>query len=275
VDLDELDSLGAFWRLLESLRDGWHQVVVLDSFDGTARWAEGHICRADQRRRRDKSTGIDKLDMRGFGLELNWTVSTVRDYLYPITAAGTHVIVTCGLKSVELGQESVLVPDIEGQSSLIVPRFSGDVSMLLKRGHERVLCFDGVEALSIYGSRSGFPAVIESEQLGALLAKPESFQKDRNSYSETHTELRDAKPWWELRFPELAYDYQLQSTDIEVQLSRCEGTAMEDALEWQATVVEKARRLKEEGRLRELKKRDLALVCWAHKLIKERQGALL
>ena len=43
VDLDELDSLGVFWRLLETLRDGWYQVVVLDSFAGTARGAERHI----------------------------------------------------------------------------------------------------------------------------------------------------------------------------------------------------------------------------------------
>lgn len=271
VDLDELDSLGAFWRLLDSLRDGWHQVVVLDSFDGSARWAERHICRADARRRRDKSTGIDKLDQRGYGLKLNWTVATVRDYLYPITIAGTHVIVTCGLKSVELGREPVLVPDIEGQSSLLVPRFFGDVAVLLKRGHERILSFDGMDSLSVYGSRSGFPDVVESSQFGALLSRPEGFVKEKSPQSESLGE----RPWWEIRFPDLGYDYRLEAGDIEATASNSEGLPLEDALNWQARVVEKARRLKEDDRIRDLKKRDLALVCWAHRLIEEREEALL
>lgn len=271
VDLDELDSLGGFWRLLDSLRDGWHQVVVLDSFDGSARWAERHICRADARRRRDKSTGIDKLDQRGYGLKLNWTVATVRDYLYPITVAGTHVIVTCGLKSVDLGGEPVLVPDIEGQSSLLVPRFFGDVAVLLRRGHERILSFDGMDALSVYGSRSGFPNVVESSQFGALLNRAE----DTGRAGKDEEKGSNERPWWEIRFPDLGYEYCLEAGDIEATASDSEGIPLEDALSWQARVVDRARRLKEDDRIRDLSKRDLALVCWAHRLIEEREAAVL
>lgn len=282
VDLDEFENLGQFWQVLDSLRDKSHDLVVLDSFDGASRWAERHICQADANRRRDRRTGINKLDMRGYGLKLNWTIGTIRDHLYPITLGGTHVIVTCGVKSTELGGEPVLVPDIEGQSALVMPRFFGDVALLKRERGRRHLFFTGFESLSVVGSRSGFPDQVPANEFHQQFSQNLQTQVEESSpeinategvagrgesvNAVTESSSSPGEQWWTTRFPEIGPHYQLTDEDFKARRVNATELSLEQAHEWRQVVIDEARELRKLGQLDQLSRRDLALVCWAYHL---------
>lgn len=259
-DVDELRQLSELWQVLRSLRDGSHDVVVLDSFDGAARWAEAHICGADEARRRDKRTGINKLDQRGYGLKLNWTVTTVRDFLYPLTLVGTHVLVTCGLKNLNMAGQDVLAPDIEGQGSLVVPRFFGDVGVLKRERSRRIIAFEDSAVFSVAGSRSGIPDPISGAELARWL-----LERGPNDGV-------GAEPWWRREFPDIGPTYLLADSDFRAAELEAVGLSLEQASDWRCQVIDDARARKRDGLLGELSRRDRALLCWAFELEREAEN---
>jgi hypothetical protein len=158
------------WGLLESLESGPHKVIVLDSLDGAGRWAERFLCEAAPHQRIDKTTGLFKLDQRGYGLRLVFLLELCYR-LFRVSIANKHVIVTCGAKAIEMAGKSEVVPDIDGQGALKAPRMFSDVGYVARTGETRLLEFGGETICSVAGTRTGFPASIHAHELADLLAE--------------------------------------------------------------------------------------------------------
>lgn len=162
IDVECLDSIEAGWGLLASIEADPPKALLVDSLDGFAAWAEDIIVRADPRARVDAKSGISKLDQRGYGLKLLWTLDAVKR-LYRIAKQGCHVICTAGVKEGKTGE---VMADFDGQGEGKVPRRFGEVGFMTRMDGTRRILFDVPGTVA--GTRTGLPE-LDADDLGALL----------------------------------------------------------------------------------------------------------
>jgi len=175
LDVSELDHPNDLWSVLESLERAGKKALILDSIDGCARWFRSFLCSDavdPDGKRRDRHSGIRNLDIRGYGL-LQAMLLDLVSRLYRVTIGGTHVLVTCGSKPVEVattdkGMMTISGADLDGQAANKIPRMFSDVCHVTMQGGRRRLVFNDVSGRLLCGSRTGYGNV-QGGELGKLL----------------------------------------------------------------------------------------------------------
>jgi len=168
--MGEKNPIQTLFKILSSVDDS-QKAVIFDSLDGASRWFESVLFRSSARR--DRETGVGKMDKPAHGKKLNFVRELVMDVLYPLTMRGIHVVATCGLAPREIRNgddtRTRYALDLSGQNSWQVPRYFSDVCRVEKLGrdNERQLIFS--DPSSDVGSRRGYPDRMKAEELGKLL----------------------------------------------------------------------------------------------------------